>query len=59
MDKWEYDFVIVMDTDNVQTLVLLDQKGAEGWEFTGHVSDTGYGMSYLMKRKIQGEGEAL
>lgn len=48
--RWEYDYIVVKDEDKVKTLVLLDEAGEKGWEFTGHSEDNGYAIVYLMKR---------
>ena len=49
---WEYNFVKIPDEEYPNHIEHLNNAGKEGWEFTGHVNDTGYGVEYLMKRKV-------
>lgn len=53
LTKWEYTLVYVSDENADKTLVFLDEHGEMGWEFTGHVADTGYGKRYYMKRDLE------
>lgn len=52
MAQWEYSKIYIKDEDYGEELDGLNEAGAEGWEFTGHVADTGFGMVYFMKREI-------
>lgn len=51
---WEYMNVSVKDDQWDKSLILLNEAGAQGWEFTGLVEDTGYARLFLMKRRIDG-----
>jgi len=51
MKRWEYTALPVQDSKKTETVSLLNVAGDLGWEFTGYAVDTGYGISYLMKRE--------
>lgn len=54
MDRWEYSYVYIGDElrENQRAILNeLNMAGEEGWEFTGHIEDTGRGTNHLMKRK--------
>lgn len=52
MMKWEYSIVSVPDSVGSNVWSVLNEAGKEGWELTGHETDTGYGVDYLMKRGL-------
>lgn len=51
---WEYIYAEVRDEDYKDVIKVLNSYGVSGWEFTGHIQDTGYSTQYLMKRSIGG-----
>jgi hypothetical protein len=51
LKKWEYLQAYVSDERVSDVILILNEYGADGWEFTGQTEDTGFGALYLMKRE--------
>lgn len=51
MKKWEYQTISIPDSVR-DVAEKLNEHGAQGWEVVSDAADTGFGLSYLMKREL-------
>jgi hypothetical protein len=55
MTNWEYRYLMLKDSEFDQIISRLNELGADGWEAINE-EDTGYGITFLMKRPSQMRG---